>query len=530
MEPLPSDIRQESSSPAGPYRPAKPRAWRTPPEQRRLEDTTHLTLDASAQVRLGLQRRAPHNLRRHVRRAAVRFVSLVMADLAAFWLMRGVIRAVREGALLGDRFAYQVQAALPAGYMNGWQFAAALFLGLLVLKTYGAGDRRRDPWRLFLACALAGTLPLWTMLWTRGLEVVLVQYGLTVVLVWAGVVAERLFIDRVIARVRNPERDAADTLFIGPADECRLAAAGPAFGAGSEYRPIGFVDLGSPPAVGALGHVGELPLLLAASGAEVVVICGFLTDSQFRQVVDAALTGGCQVLSVPRVVELARVHPTTVWRRGQPLVQLTAPSLKGQQLLVKHVLDIAGASVGLVLLSPVFALLAVIVKLHSRGPVFFTQDRVGRGGRLFKIIKFRTMVDGAENHRDALMAQSVYPDPRLFKVPSDPRTTKLGRWLRRTSLDELPQLVNVFKGDMSLVGPRPPMPSEVALYEAHHYARFDVKPGMTGPWQVGGRNRITDFEQVVALETRYIREWSLLSDVGILLKTVLVVLRMHGAL
>src|SRR5439155_584052 len=223
------------------------------------------------------------------------------------------------------------------------------------------------------------------------------------------------------------------------------------------------------------------------------------------------------------------VHPTTVWRQGQPLVQLTAPSLKGPQLIAKRVVDLIGATIGLIVLRPILVILAVFVKLGSRGPAFFTQERVGRGGRLFKIIKLRTMVDGAEARRDSLLTQSVYDDPRLFKVPSDPRMTRLGRWLRRTSLDELPQLVNVLKGNMSLVGPRPPLPSEVALYEAHHYARFDVKPGMTGPWQVAGRNQVTDFERVVALETGYMRTWSLRRDVLILVQTIPAVFGMRGA-
>ncbi|TMI70654.1 MAG: sugar transferase, partial [Bacillati bacterium ANGP1] len=252
-------------------------------------------------------------------------------------------------------------------------------------------------------------------------------------------------------------------------------------------------------------------------------------DKQFRDVVDAALAGGCQVLAVPRAADVAGVHPTTVWRRGQPLVQLTAPSLRGPQLIAKRALDLIGAAIGVVVLSPVLAVLALLIKLDSRGPVFFTQARVGRGGRVFRIIKLRTMVDGAEAKREELLSQSVYGDARLFKMPSDPRMTRLGRWLRQTSLDELPQLVNVLRGNMSLVGPRPPLPSEVALYEAHHYARFDVKPGITGPWQVAGRNQITDFERVVALETEYIRNWSLASDLAILLRTTPAVLRMEGA-
>jgi lipopolysaccharide/colanic/teichoic acid biosynthesis glycosyltransferase len=276
-------------------------------------------------------------------------------------------------------------------------------------------------------------------------------------------------------------------------------------------------------------HVGDVSLLLAASGAQVVALCGYLTDKQFQDVVDAALAGGCQLLSVPRAVEIAGVHPSTVWRRGQALVQLTAPSLKGPQLVAKRAVDLVGAAIGLILAVPLFGVLAALIKLGSRGPVFFTQERVGQGGRLFKIIKLRTMVDGAEARRDELLSQSVYGDARLFKVPSDPRMTRLGRWLRRTSLDELPQLINVLRGEMSLVGPRPPLPSEVALYEAHHYARFDVRPGITGPWQVGGRNEVTDFESVVALESEYIRNWSLVSDLVILLRTIPAVVGMSGA-
>jgi len=245
--------------------------------------------------------------------------------------------------------------------------------------------------------------------------------------------------------------------------------------------------------------------------------------------VDAALTSGCKVLAVPRSIEIAGVEPKLVWRRDQPLVELTTPTLRGGQLIIKRFVDLLGASVALVVASPIMLLLAALVKRDSKGPVFFRQNRVGRGGRLFRIFKFRTMVAGAEERREALQEQSIYPDRRLFKILSDPRLTRLGGWLRRTSLDELPQLFNVLKGEMSLVGPRPPLPSEVDLYEAHHYARFDVKPGITGPWQVAGRNQITDFEQIVALETQYIRSWSVLGDIAILFRTVGVVLWMRGA-
>ena len=139
------------------------------------------------------------------------------------------------------------------------------------------------------------------------------------------------------------------------------------------------------------------------------------------------------------------------------------------------------------------------------------------------------MCVNAEDRKGELRNSSIYEDRRLFKVINDPRVTRVGAFLRKTSLDELPQLFNVLVGQMSLVGPRPPLPSEVALYEQHHFCRFDVKPGMTGPWQVSGRNRITDFEEVVRLERQYIRNWSVAADLKILLRTVPVVLRGVGA-
>jgi exopolysaccharide biosynthesis polyprenyl glycosylphosphotransferase len=501
---------------------ARPSGRRAPAEERR-----HNT---PVRVRLGLQRRAQVNLRRHLSRAIRRFAVLVVADLGSFYVMRALLRAVRDHAVLGEWIATEVRAVVPAGILNGWQYAAALFVGLVVLGNYGPGDRRRDVRRLFLACALATSLPLWMTVWTRGLEVVALQYAVTTVLVWVGLVTERLLLDRAIARVAPARRDAVPTLFVGPAEECQAAARGRAFDSGAEHRVVGYVDVHIPPAPEALGHIVDFAGVLHDTGAETVVVCGYLTDVRFHDVVDAALTAGCQVLSVPRAIEIAGVQPTLVWRRQQALVELTAPTLRGWQLVIKRAMDVLGAGIGLVLLSPLFLLLAALVKLDSPGPVLFRQLRVGRGGRRFKIAKFRTMDFDAEQRREELLARSIYSDGRLFKIPDDPRITTLGRWLRQTSLDELPQLFNVLKGDMSLVGPRPPLPSEVDLYEAHHYARFDVKPGITGPWQVNGRNQVVDFEHVVALETQYIREWSIWQDLMILLRTVWVVVRMRGAL
>lgn len=220
---------------------------------------------------------------------------------------------------------------------------------------------------------------------------------------------------------------------------------------------------------------------------------------------------------------------STTLHGSTPPAAVPVPPLEAWQLALKRTMDLVVASITLTVLAPFLAAIAIAIKLGSPGPVLFQQWRIGQAGRPFKIYKFRSMICGAESQVDRLRPVNIYPDARLFKVVDDPRITRFGRFLRRTSLDELPQLINVLRGDMSLVGPRPPTVSEVALYEAHHYGRFEVKPGITGPWQVSGRNRITRFEEVVALEAAYIRNWSLRADFKILLKTVPVVLRMHGA-
>ena len=488
-----------------------------------------LARDTRVRARLGLQQRASSNIRRHLVRGARRFFVLVVADLASFYVMRELVRAVRDYAVLGGSVADRVQDVVPTGILNGWQYAAALFAGLLLTGNYGRGDRRRDARRLFLGCALATALPLWMTIWTRGLEPVLVQYGLVTALVWAGLVAERMTVDRLAGWIRPPERDRLDALFIGPGPECLSAIESPAFTSGVEYRPIGFVDSHRPPMVGAMGHISDFSLLLAASGAQVVVVCGYMTDKQFQEIVDTALAAGCQLLSVPRSVKIAGVQPKTVWRRGQPLVELTAPSLKGWQFAIKRVVDVVGSVAGLMVAGPLMLGIAIAVTFDSAGPVFFCQDRMGFGGRRFRMVKFRTMRDGADREKQGLAHLNHTGDSRLFKIPNDPRVTALGARLRRWSLDELPQLWNVLTGDMSLVGPRPFFEADLRTYEDHHCRRLGAKPGITGLWQVKGRSSVVDFEEVVRLDREYIEDWSLWLDLEILALTIPAVVRRTGA-
>jgi lipopolysaccharide/colanic/teichoic acid biosynthesis glycosyltransferase len=182
-----------------------------------------------------------------------------------------------------------------------------------------------------------------------------------------------------------------------------------------------------------------------------------------------------------------------------------------------------------VLLLPLLALLALLVRLDSPGPVLFAQQRAGLGGRPFRMLKFRTMREGADDELASMAHLSNSTDSRLFKIPNDPRVTRLGRGIRRWSFDELPQLLNVLAGDMSLVGPRPFFESDIADYEAHHLRRLSVKPGLTGLWQVSGRSDIVDFDEVTRLDWHYIQNWSLALDAQILLQTIPTVVMRRGA-
>ncbi|SDT17577.1 Sugar transferase involved in LPS biosynthesis (colanic, teichoic acid) [Paenibacillaceae bacterium GAS479] len=190
---------------------------------------------------------------------------------------------------------------------------------------------------------------------------------------------------------------------------------------------------------------------------------------------------------------------------------------------MKRVLDVVCSLIGLLLLSPVFVMIGLLIKLEDpKGSVFFYQTRVGKDGKPFRMYKFRSMVSNAEERLKELMAQNEVQGA-MFKMRDDPRITRVGRFIRKTSIDELPQLVNVLQGNMSLVGPRPPLPREVAEYTPYDRQRLEVTPGCTGLWQVSGRSNLS-FEQMVELDLRYVRERSISMDLSILLRTVRVLL------
>ena len=199
-----------------------------------------------------------------------------------------------------------------------------------------------------------------------------------------------------------------------------------------------------------------------------------------------------------------------------------------KRLMIKRLIDIIGGLVGVILTAFLTIFIGIAIKLDSKGPIFFSQTRVGKNGRRFKIYKFRSMSNDAEKQKAALMQQNEM-DGLMFKMENDPRITRVGHFLRKTSLDEFPQFLNVLKGDMSLVGTRPPTEEEFEEYNEHYRRRLSMTPGLTGLWQISGRNEITDFDEVVKLDLRYIDNWSLSLDFKIILQTVGVVLFGKGA-
>jgi len=236
-----------------------------------------------------------------------------------------------------------------------------------------------------------------------------------------------------------------------------------------------------------------------------------------------------QLILAPALTNIAgpRVHTKPV--AGLPLIHVDRPTYRGANRIVKRSFDAIGCGLLLLLFSPLMVILAIAVKSSSPGPVFFRQERVGLNGRTFRMIKFRSMVVDAESRLAELKKeQRDAGNETLFKMRDDPRITPVGKFIRRYSLDELPQLINVLKGDMSLVGPRPPLSDEVATYHLEARLRLLVRPGMTGLWQVSGRSTLS-WEDTVRLDTYYVENWSLTSDLVILWKTAKAVLSSSGA-
>ncbi len=484
--------------------------------------------------------------------------ALVAADAALAAASFVCAYALREGGRLLTEFSFE------RGFV--WErefepYAALLWFAVLVrllsnayydlYRLRGEFSYLDECVRVFRATAVGSlVIVAWAFLYRGGFEFRAFSYArgvfvLDFFLALAAYAVLRLATRAVQSAVRRREVNLIPTLVVGRGAEAAMCVREMRARRELGYRVIGVVET---------GPQKDVPLDELFEGVPVVADLSGLTEA-IREtganeviITDTTLSGDMLFEVMMRVgrrrgVEF-RVAPslfnclprkTEVDQIGVlPVITLFREPLGQGARLVKRAFDITAAALALVLLSPLWVLMALLIKLDSKGPVLYRQERVGMDGRIFLFLKFRTMRADSDDaaHREfqrkyiAGRPETNLGDPSrpVYKLHDDPRVTRTGRWLRRTSLDELPQLLNVLRGDMSVVGPRPPIPYEVEAYALWHRKRLDMKPGMTGLWQVSGRNRLS-FDEMVRLDLFYIENWSLWLDLKIMLRTLPVLLR-----
>jgi exopolysaccharide biosynthesis polyprenyl glycosylphosphotransferase len=298
---------------------------------------------------------------------------------------------------------------------------------------------------------------------------------------------------------------------------------------------VGYVDApmeyesGSDAGIDHLGDVGDFEAVCHAHDVERVIIAfSSLAHENLLDMIRVSKRLHLKISVVPRLFEVIGHNVEIDQIEGMTLLGLRGLSRTHSTLLLKRAMDLVGATLLLLVAAPVMIAAAIAVKVTSPGPIFFFQQRVGRGNQPFRMLKFRTMVVGADDMKPALAHLNECDDKRMFKMADDPRVTRAGRLLRATSIDELPQLLNVLRGEMSLVGPRPLVPDETEHIIGWHRARLDLTPGLTGPWQVMGRNQIP-FDEMVKIDYLYVTDWSLWNDIKLLIRTLPVVIGRRGS-
>jgi len=344
----------------------------------------------------------------------------------------------------------------------------------------------------------------------------------------------RLIIMLSLGHLRRFNIGVERMLLVGAGDVGRMVmrnvAARPDFG----YRLIGFVD--DHPVKGgtdigpfkALGPIANLETLLAEREIETVVVClPWQTHRTIQRLLRICEQKNVRAQVVPDLFQLTKNQMQVEDLNGIPLISTREVSIRGWNLVIKRISDVILTLLFSIIVAPIGLVIAIAIWIDTHGSIFYAQTRIGKNGEPFKCYKFRSMVMDADNLRHQIDGLNEATGP-LFKVRDDPRRTRVGRFIRRYSLDELPQLINVLRGQMSLVGPRPNLPDEVKLYKEWHKKRLSASPGITGLWQVSGRSDLT-FDEMVLLDIYYIENWSLARDFSILLRTIPAVIRGRGA-
>ena len=415
----------------------------------------------------------------------------------------------------------------------GW--VVPLWLAALALQD--AYSRRRfargaDEFKAVLKGSLSAALVASVLLYLVNYDMSRGYYLLFFLVGTALLLGERYAVSLFVARARRGDQLMHRVVAMGATDEVRELHR-----TLSKRRGLGYEIVGAC-LTGAAGQDLEVPVVGTAVdavdacrrlGADTLLVAGSsqVAATELRRIGWELADGDVDLIVVPSLIDVAgpRIHSRPV--SGLPFLHIEPPQVARAMKWGKAVFDRAGALLLLSLLSPVVLAVAFAIKLESRGPVFYRHHRIGVAGREFGVWKFRSMVVDADEHH-ATLVEEARAGALLFKVRADPRVTRVGSFLRRYSLDELPQLFNVLLGDMSLVGPRPQVAAEVAEYATHDHRRLLVRPGMTGLWQVSGRSNLS-WDEAVRLDLYYVDNWSMTGDLVILFKTVRAVLRADGA-
>jgi exopolysaccharide biosynthesis polyprenyl glycosylphosphotransferase len=469
-------------------------------------------------------------------------VVAVLLDLAsiwaAFWLAYQVRYGLEVGGLVLDNWRQDFSTFAPAAW-------AAVLILLVVFPSRGVYSVRArkslldDARNVFggYAMVMAGVIlfAFFTSFSPSRLVFVYVMiFGIIFMLGHRALAS--------IARTRLHRSGIAvdRVLIVGDGENARRLMQSMLGQAGWGYRLVGYVadtadgdriNVGTErgvltcPRLGKSDDVGDL--VKRYSVDEVVIIGNGRSTEQVSRIVDQCRESVVQFRIVPDLLQISMDRVDISEINGIPTIGVRDASIKGWNAFLKRLMDILISGTGLFFLAIPMGIVAVMIKRDSDGPVFYTQTRVGQYGKPFTMIKFRCMVTNADQMWTELV-QTVGGDGRIFKDPNDPRLTKIGKYLRKLSLDELPQLINVLRGDMSIVGPRPPLPKEVAVYEDWHKQRLLVRPGLTGLWQVNGRSDLS-FDEMIRLDLYYAENWSPWLDTKILLRTVPAVLLGRGA-
>lgn len=465
-------------------------------------------------------------------------VALVTGDAAMLLCATSIASLVWFGTLFGQ---VHVDGAVESSALLLCVEVVAVWMPLLFLgglyapaQSWGSGEFSHAVRAILLGAA--GYLLLRFVL---GLPVLPREW---VVLSWALatglVVSERLILRAVASRLHARGRLLNRTLVVGTNSEAASVVHALLSRHLDGFAPVGCLASSlkdrlsldyTAPVLPTLGAARDLLRVVFEHEIDVVVVVASAFDHEVLERIIAELSEAhVEVYLSTSLSDVLTARVSVREVAGIPLISLRGISLSPLNLFVKRGFDLIVALTGVILGMPLWLLIAALIKLSSRGPVFYKQPRLGLQGRLFGMYKFRSMVTEAEARLEQVREANHVADGPLFKLRQDPRVTPVGRWLRRFSVDEFPQLINVVRGDMSLVGPRPPLPDETLYYTDYDWRRLDVLPGMTGLWQVSGRSDLT-FNEMVGLDLFYIGNWRLALDLSILARTVPAILSGRGA-